>query len=252
MNYNDIALERLRSEAITRFTRAGLASEASVDVWQDEMMEDLVVRLRTHVLAHKLAEEDVTASYTETLRVEFHHEPRWLATIPAVGVLATLIIGALTEGSGLAIFLVACMWATLGVIAYALNTPTHEVKEDIREGVVIVPVASYATFPECAFRYPDNVGHPRLTQLPQTAHLRPRQPGEHVSTDDPPPPRKEFAVVSRLRVLESARARFGHLLEGALRASGDSPDKWVWMQVQQLHEESLRGAEEEEARRLRT
>lgn len=249
INTQYIVLEKLKVRAAERISDA-VARSMTLHQWQDFMgreLDAMILEIRAHVMAHKLVEEDVTAPWETRVVAEAHTERHWMAILPASGILVTCVAAAMA--GSIVIWLVAALWASLAVTQYAMNPPEHVRVEKVARGEVVVPVASYATFPELAYDYPDRMGPVYLAQHvqePQSRRYNDDAP-QQTSVDRPTPARKEFPVVRRLETLEWAHEEYTRWLKG--RTQPDHPDKWVADLYLSVYEDMHRHAKEEVRRR---
>lgn len=204
-----LELERIKIAARSQLS-AALVNDMRVVTWQDMMTDNLITELRTSVMAHKLATEDVTANYRDEVTMGFHYEPRGLAVVN-FGAMLLGCVGAALSGS-LWAWLIVALWTLVCVVLVALNPPRDMEATQVVTGTFKVPVSSYAVFPESTMVYPEELGRARYVQMVG-------QPwkASYVAEDAGPPPRPELPMVADLAGYDEAWEHMPHILKQMLR-----------------------------------
>lgn len=143
--FKELVLDFVRvycQQRIGAFTQSRMTPE----VFHDRVVDQMVYRLSTDVLSHRVGTDDVVVPFEREQGVPFYWTVYVFLSLQFIASIA--LVGPVSNW-----FLVPALTSIGALVAWLLGDPKVRVR-----GEVVVPVTLYNTFPEADVVYPDNLG----------------------------------------------------------------------------------------------
>lgn len=154
-----VEMDRLILEKIKVASQGRIGPQMLHDMrmesWLEPMTDQMVLRLQSHVYAHKVDTQDVTVPFSKTENYTIPAPRRMLWVYGLVVLLGVVLTFAAESWPA---FVVTAASALAWVVVYASNPPQH--RSVTAKGEAVVRREQFNAFPDNGMVYPSSLGGP--------------------------------------------------------------------------------------------